>query len=47
MYSRITKIYYMTTIGHVFMKPVQLEGTTQNFFPSKVFFIVVHSSATR
>jgi len=32
MYSGITKIYYRKTVGHVFMKPVQLEGTTQNFF---------------
>jgi len=32
MYSRITKIYYRKTVGHVFMKPVHLEGTTQNFF---------------
>jgi hypothetical protein len=31
MYSGITKIYYRKTIGHVFMKPVQVEGT-QNFF---------------
>jgi hypothetical protein len=29
------------------MKPVQTEGTTQKFFPSKLFFIVVHISATR
>jgi len=26
MYSRITKIYYKKTIGHVFTKPVQIEG---------------------
>jgi len=29
------------------MKPVQIEGKTQNFFPSKLVFIVVHISATR
>ena len=32
MYSAITKIYYRKTVGHVFTKPVQIEGTTQNFF---------------
>jgi hypothetical protein len=32
MYSGITKIYYRKTIGHVFTKPVQIEGTTQTFF---------------
>ena len=47
MYSRITKIYYRKTVGHVFTKPVQLEGTTQKFFPSKLFFIVVYISAAR
>jgi hypothetical protein len=32
----------MKTVGHVFTKPVQIEGTTQKlFFPSKLFFIVV------
>jgi hypothetical protein len=40
----ITKIYYRTTIGHVFTKPVQIERTTQSP-PSKLFFIVVHISA--
>ena len=29
MYSGITKIYYRKTVGHVFTKPVQIEGTTQ------------------
>jgi hypothetical protein len=45
MYSRITKIYYRKTVGHVFTKQtVQIEGTTQNFFfPNKLFFIVVHT----
>ena len=47
MYSGITKIYYRKTVGHVFRKPVQKEGTTENYFPSKLFFIVVHISATR
>jgi len=39
MYSGITKIYYRKTVGHVFMKPVQMEGTTPKnfFFPSKNF----------
>ena len=31
MYSGITKIYYRKTVGQVFTKPVQIEGTTQNF----------------
>ena len=33
MYSGITKIYYRKTVRQVFTKPVQIEGTTQNFFP--------------
>jgi hypothetical protein len=33
MYSGITKIYYRKTVGHVFRKPVQIEGTSQIFFP--------------
>jgi hypothetical protein len=32
MYSGITKIYYRKTVGHVFSKTVQIEGTTQKFF---------------
>jgi len=28
----LQKIYYRKTVGHVFMKPVQIEGTTQKFF---------------
>jgi len=28
MYPGITKIYYRKTVGHVFMKHVQIEGTT-------------------
>ena len=47
MYSRNTKIYYRKTVGHVFTKPVQIEGTTQIFFPGKLFFIVVHISTAR
>jgi hypothetical protein len=48
MYSRITKNYDRETIGHVFTKPVQIEGTTQNvFFPEHYFLIVVYISATR
>ena len=49
MYSGITKIYYWKTVGHVFKKPVQLEGTAQNFSPpvSCFFLIVVHISAAR
>jgi hypothetical protein len=43
MDSGITKIYYRKTVGHVFTKPVQIEGTTQIFFPSKLFLIVVHT----
>jgi hypothetical protein len=38
MYSGITKIYDTKTIRHVFMKPVQIEGTTQKLFPQKVVF---------
>jgi len=37
MYSGITKIYYRKPVGHVFTKPVHIEGTTQKFFPSKMF----------
>ena len=48
MYSGIRKNYYRKTVGHVFTKPVQTEGTTQKiFFPSKLFFIVVNISAAR
>ena len=32
IYSRITKMYYRKTVGHVFTKPVQIEGTTNFFF---------------
>jgi len=40
--------YYRKIVGRVFTKPVQIEGTTQTiFFPSKLFFIVVHISAAR
>ena len=29
MYSGITKIYDRKTVGHVFTKPVQIEGTIE------------------
>jgi hypothetical protein len=32
MYSTITKIYYRKTVGHIFMNPVQIDGTTQKFY---------------
>jgi len=48
MFSGITKICYMKTVGHVFTKPVQIEGTTNPPpLPSKLFFIVVHISIAR
>jgi len=47
MYSGITKIYYWKTVGHVFTKPVQIEGTQFFLSPSKLFFIVVHISTAR
>jgi hypothetical protein len=47
MYSGIKKIYYRKIVGQVFTKPVQTEGITENFFPSTLFFIVVHISAAR
>jgi hypothetical protein len=37
-YSRITKMYYRKAIGHVFTKPVQIEGTTQKFVSLQVVF---------
>jgi len=38
IYSGITKNSYRKTVGHVFTKPVQTEGTIQNFFfPVSVF----------
>ena len=38
MYSWTTKIYYRKTVGHVFTKPVQIEGTTELFiFPASCF----------
>jgi hypothetical protein len=47
-YSGIKENYYRKTVGHVFTKPVQIEGSThKNFFPSKLFFVVVHISAAR
>jgi hypothetical protein len=47
MYSGITNMYYKKTVGHIVTKPVQMEGTTQHFFPSKLFLIVVHIFAMR
>ena len=31
MYSGIANIYYRKTVGHVFTKPVRIEGKTQKF----------------
>ena len=49
MYSVITSIFDRKTVGHVFTKPVEIEGKTQ--FPpprrNKLFFIIVHVSAAR
>jgi hypothetical protein len=47
MYSGITKTDYKKTVGHVFMELVQIEGTTNFVFTSKLFFNVVHISAAR
>jgi len=33
MYSGNTKIYYRKTAGHVFTRPIQIEGKTQKCFP--------------
>ena len=39
IYSGITKIYYRKPVGQAFTKPVQIERTTQKFFPpSNQFF---------
>jgi hypothetical protein len=40
MYSGITKICYWKTVGHVFAKPVQIEGATQK----KIFPFICFSS---
>jgi len=40
MYSGITKICYWKTVGHVFTKPVQIEGATQK----KMFPLICFSS---
>jgi hypothetical protein len=37
MHSGIKKNYDRKTVGHVFTKPVQIEGTTQNFSQKVVF----------
>jgi hypothetical protein len=47
MHSGITKICDGKPVGHVFTKPVQIEETTQNVFPRRSFFIVVHIYAAR
>jgi len=47
MCSGITKIYYGKTVGHVFTKPVQIEGTQKFFSASELFFIIVHISDAR
>ena len=31
MYSGITNVYYKNTVGHVFTKPLLIEGTTRTF----------------
>ena len=46
-YSGITKMYYWKNVVHVYTKPEQIEGTTEIFFPSTLFVIVVHISAAR
>jgi len=33
MYSGVRIVYCRKTVGHVFTKPVTIEGTTQNFLP--------------
>jgi hypothetical protein len=38
MYSGITKIYNSKTVGHLFIKPVQIEGTSQKCFSQKIVF---------
>ena len=38
MYSGISKIYYRKPVGHVFTKPVQIEGINQNIFSQYVVF---------
>jgi hypothetical protein len=38
MYSGIIKIYYRKTVGHVFTKPVQREGTIEKIFSQYVVF---------
>jgi len=33
------KILYRKTVGHVFTKPAQIEGTTQKLFPNTLFLL--------
>jgi len=47
MYSGITKIDYRKTTGHVFTNLYREKEQFKNCFPSKLFFIIVHISATR
>jgi len=41
MYFGTTKIYYRKTVGHVFTKPVQIEGKTQKFSPPVSCFLTL------
>jgi len=41
------KKYYRKTVGHVFTKPVQIEGTSPKFFLSKLSSIAIHIFAAR
>jgi len=47
MYSGITKIYYRKTVGHMLRNLYRYREQLKNFFPSKLFFIVVHITAAR
>jgi len=37
MYSLITNIYYRKSVGHIFTKHIQMDGTTQFFSPVSCF----------
>jgi hypothetical protein len=39
-------MYYRKTVGHLFMKPVQIEGTTQNFLSLGIASVCSRSLAT-
>jgi hypothetical protein len=47
MYCGNAKIYDRKTVGHVFTKPVQIEGSTKKLFSQKVVFHLVHIAAAR